>query len=609
MRAQHIQPILFAMNNSDTISIRQAAGKGCRSILICCFVILLASGLQAQTRMAASGNPGTMPAESAALLFGAEQHNLSSGTTSDADRKQPGLRSWSPFTSEKISTIKRKGAVSDLPDLMDAREAFDIANAYMAEEDSDARPVNMYGEDSSLFDDFEYKLTAGQNGLIPTGESYFWEVAYLNDADSLVHFTLVVDSEVLEYEVIDIRDFPPQELPPIPLSELKSIPAEFISSKAALAAARANGLNDLLPITELDGWFALDYNLGGFFFEFPGLLDSDSPVFWDVLFDGHAWDEQEDRPVWVEANFLIDALTGNLLGKLVFTSEDEVLAQDFMDIYTMLGGEMLGINPDAVLIQAFGQEEDLLPDMPLGISSEWMAVWFDAEAEYVYMFLTRNGILFGQNFFPLSDIPVDERPPADHFRAIGLHFGSAHALNTSLDAGLRQQLEQAPPETQARINYHLHNGYYMFPEILDEESNPFWHLEVEVEAFNEEWQRVYHKIYHHLVDAVTGQYLGSATETSVEDVRGLPARIALHQNYPNPFNPETRILWEMNDEQHVTLSVYDLLGRRAAQLVDGVYPAGEHSITYDASALSSGVYIYRLVTGGTVLNRKMTVVK
>lgn len=91
--------------------------------------------------------------------------------------------------------------------------------------------------------------------------------------------------------------------------------------------------------------------------------------------------------------------------------------------------------------------------------------------------------------------------------------------------------------------------------------------------------------------------------------RQVPGAIALHQNYPNPFNPVTNIRWELNAEQDVVLTVYDLLGRKVTELVNGVYPAGVHTVSFDAGKLASGIYLYRLQAGNVILNRKMTVVK
>jgi len=595
------------MKKTTPVPVRQSAGSCNHCILLLGFILLFATGLQAQTVI--PGHFGSGHSETGNLFLSSDSASPQSSTSDDARRSNNILRSFSPFAGNSFSIVNRKGLADAPPAPMDARDAFAIANAFIANEDPGTRPVNVYGEDSSLYDEFEYKLTADGNMLVPTGESYYWEVVYLNDVDSLLHFTMVVGSEVVEFETIDLRDIPPREFFPIPLSEIKSIPENFISSKAALGAALEFGLDDLLFITELDGWFDIDYNLGGFYYEFPGLLDSESPVFWDVLFDGHAWDDDEDRNVWVEADFLIDALNGNLLGKLVFSSEDDYLFVDFMDIYTNLGGVMVDINTDAFFIQAFGREEDLIPDMPVGKARDWMAIWFDEDLEMVYMFETRSGDIYAQNFFPVSDIPEEDRPDDADFKPIDLRFGSEHALTTAMDAGLRQQLEESPSGATARVDYNLHGEYQMFPDILDENSNPFWHLKVHVEAFNEEWQRVYYTIFNHLVDAVTGEYLGATIETSAEEERHVPARVTLHQNYPNPFNPVTRIQWDLDAGYHVSLSVYDLLGRKVAQLADGMHQPGAHSVSFDASALSSGVYIYRLEAGGTVLHRSMTVVK
>ncbi len=91
----------------------------------------------------------------------------------------------------------------------------------------------------------------------------------------------------------------------------------------------------------------------------------------------------------------------------------------------------------------------------------------------------------------------------------------------------------------------------------------------------------------------------------------LPEQVTLDQNYPNPFNPTTNIRFELPIENQVTLQVYDITGRVVATLVDGQSLAtGTHTITFDASRLASGIYLYRLQLGdGQVLTRKMTLIK
>jgi hypothetical protein len=86
-----------------------------------------------------------------------------------------------------------------------------------------------------------------------------------------------------------------------------------------------------------------------------------------------------------------------------------------------------------------------------------------------------------------------------------------------------------------------------------------------------------------------------------------PTEFALEQNYPNPFNPTTTLRFAIPQNEHVTLKVYDLLGREVATLESGFKSAGAYQTLFDASALSSGVYIYRLTAGSFTALRKIVV--
>jgi hypothetical protein len=97
--------------------------------------------------------------------------------------------------------------------------------------------------------------------------------------------------------------------------------------------------------------------------------------------------------------------------------------------------------------------------------------------------------------------------------------------------------------------------------------------------------------------------------TSVGDENQLPNEFSLSQNYPNPFNPSTTIKYSVESKQLVRITVYDLLGKEVAVLVDGEVGAGEHSVVFNAKNLSSGVYLYRIQAGNFVVTKRMTLLK
>ncbi|TVQ72220.1 MAG: T9SS C-terminal target domain-containing protein [Balneolaceae bacterium] len=92
-------------------------------------------------------------------------------------------------------------------------------------------------------------------------------------------------------------------------------------------------------------------------------------------------------------------------------------------------------------------------------------------------------------------------------------------------------------------------------------------------------------------------------------VADVSLNIRLEQNYPNPFNPSTSITFQIPEQSHVTLSVFTADGRRAGILVDEVKAAGTHVTSFDASGLSSGVYLYEMTAAGQRNVRRMTLVK
>ncbi|MGE5682290.1 MAG: YCF48-related protein [Bacillota bacterium] len=88
-----------------------------------------------------------------------------------------------------------------------------------------------------------------------------------------------------------------------------------------------------------------------------------------------------------------------------------------------------------------------------------------------------------------------------------------------------------------------------------------------------------------------------------------PEKFALEQNYPNPFNPSTNISYSIAKSGMVTLKIYNILGREVTTLVNSFQNAGSYSVKFDASALSSGIYLYELSGSGNKISRKMVILK
>ncbi len=83
----------------------------------------------------------------------------------------------------------------------------------------------------------------------------------------------------------------------------------------------------------------------------------------------------------------------------------------------------------------------------------------------------------------------------------------------------------------------------------------------------------------------------------------------LYQNFPNPFNPTTKISYKIKKEGTVSLSVYNLVGQEVALLVYEKQSPGNYEIEFDASELTSGVYLYKLQINGFTSVKRMTVIK
>ena len=110
-----------------------------------------------------------------------------------------------------------------------------------------------------------------------------------------------------------------------------------------------------------------------------------------------------------------------------------------------------------------------------------------------------------------------------------------------------------------------------------------------------------------LIPRTNTDFVNYATDVN-DDVTSV-YEFNLAQNYPNPFNPSTKINYSIPAEGLVTLKVYNIIGQEVATLVNDVKSAGAHSINFDASKLSSGIYLYKISSNGFNQTKKMMLIK
>lgn len=106
-----------------------------------------------------------------------------------------------------------------------------------------------------------------------------------------------------------------------------------------------------------------------------------------------------------------------------------------------------------------------------------------------------------------------------------------------------------------------------------------------------------------------GVYYYQPDAVNIGNGNSLAKDFQLSQNYPNPFNPTTKISYSIAKSLFVNISVYDILGKKVSEIVNGVKASGNYEITFDASSLSDGIYFYKMQAGEFSEIKKMSLIK
>ena len=180
------------------------------------------------------------------------------------------------------------------------------------------------------------------------------------------------------------------------------------------------------------------------------------------------------------------------------------------------------------------------------------------------------------------------------------------AFSAAVDHGA-VELRWTASATSSLDGFYVYRGEGSDPEFFDRLND---------EPFGSSGENVYldesalpGRTYTYQVGGVQGEreFLSFTLEVSVPEIP-----LTLYQNYPNPFNPSTSFY--MPSSERVRLEIFDIRGSRIRTLADGRFAAGRHTVTWnglnDAGVgVSSGVYLYRLVSGKKTLTRKLVILR
>ena len=209
----------------------------------------------------------------------------------------------------------------------------------------------------------------------------------------------------------------------------------------------------------------------------------------------------------------------------------------------------------------------------------------------------------------VQEIPVSAEGYADISGTLSLTSGTASTMAGAIVYAYRGYVVAGFAITDVKGNYSIDGlapgAYSLFVDRLGYNAGP--------NPFPDEMPRVGPAVsYDSLGNPVNANVPLSISSvvTAVVSAPALqPTQFSLGQNYPNPFNPSTTIRYTLPVSGRVAMRVYNILGQAVATLVDGTQNAGTYEVSFNASALSSGVYFYRIESGSFAAVRKMMLLK
>jgi hypothetical protein len=212
----------------------------------------------------------------------------------------------------------------------------------------------------------------------------------------------------------------------------------------------------------------------------------------------------------------------------------------------------------------------------------------------------------GDNFYMSGWVMTSEADPLDGTAELVLELALKAPGNTHLGdlgyEGARTYSADMLTDSKTRDEWHFLEGFVQCPELAPEDICETAEFDFVLRQYGAAWGIVYAD------DVFIAQGVSAPSDVKDEPCR-IPTGLSLSQNYPNPFNPSTIITYSMDRTQHVHLEVYDILGKEIAVLQDGVQNMGQYHVRFDASDLSSGIYVYRLKTENQIITKRMVLMQ
>ncbi|RNC79590.1 MAG: T9SS C-terminal target domain-containing protein [Balneola sp.] len=473
----------------------------------------------------------------------------------------------------------------------------------------------------------------------PSGEQLQWEIfGYDGVKDSA--FTISVSFFDTQFEgYISEED---AELPDtVAFSSLKEIPESFIDSDSAVYIMEENGGWDFRSEFDGDyGFWYMDLQAVHEYWLFPPDPTVDAPVLWKGSYLGLGFDPITEEYYGGYFVIYLDMETGEILftdseivagpGDSFITFDDAVgLADSLLSNHPndleLVGGVTRYTNAEAIFkdnpnfqnerfqskVTALADEDSSFTISPDGYAFSWELFAYDPVKDSVLFINVTEFDVFEMYYAGEDDfeepIEFDDIDPLPF-----THIDSDSAAYLIDEAGgyaFRATLEDSEINWIWEAELQLLHNYWEFPPDPTPDAPITWHMRYYAWAFDPSGVPVGADSLTIILDAETGDVLYQSVIVSNENEDALPTEFSLSQNYPNPFNPTTTIPFSLREASRVEISVYSILGQKVATIVNEQYPAGSHSVRWDARNLASGMYIYRMQAKGFTQTKKLILLK